>query len=52
MNEYGSGGLQPAEHDLPVPEEFANNKLKHRAIVFMAFINVGEYLKICCFFDG
>lgn len=42
MNEYGSEGIIPAQHnDLPVPHEFSNNAAKHRAIIFMAFINVG-----------
>lgn len=43
MNEYGNEGLLPARHDdLPVPHEFSNNVAKHRAIIFMAFINVGQ----------
>lgn len=43
MNEYGDNGIEPALHDdLPVPHEFASNAAKHRAILFMAFINVGK----------
>lgn len=43
MNEYSEGGIEEARHDdLPVPHELASNRTKRRAIVFMAFINVGE----------
>lgn len=46
MNEYGDNGFEPALHDiLPVPHEFASNAAKHRAILFMAFINVGNCTK-------
>lgn len=42
MNEYGDNGIIQAKHDdLPVPHEFASDAAKHRAIMFMAFINVG-----------
>ncbi|GAB0087366.1 Palmitoyltransferase [Sergentomyia squamirostris] len=40
MNEYGEDGLQPVQHNLPVPHELANDAAKHRAIIFMAIINV------------
>lgn len=40
MNDYVDDGLAPAEHDLPVPQEYSSNAAKHRAIIFMALINV------------
>lgn len=44
INEYSDDGIIAAEHDLPVPHEFGNNPAKHRAIIFMAFINVCGFL--------
>ena len=43
MNEYGDDILPALHDDLPVPREFANNAMKHRAIIFMAIINVGNF---------
>lgn len=40
MNDYVDDGLAPAHHDLPVPQEYSSNAAKHRAIIFMALINV------------
>lgn len=45
INEYSDDGIIPAEHDLPVPHEFGNNPAKHRAIIFMAFINVCKFFQ-------
>uniref|UniRef100_A0A7G3AM91 Palmitoyltransferase n=1 Tax=Lutzomyia longipalpis TaxID=7200 RepID=A0A7G3AM91_LUTLO len=46
MNEYGEDGIMPAHHELPVPHELSNNAAKHRAIIFMAIINVAVVLAL------
>lgn len=40
MNEYIDGSVSPAVHDLPIPHEVISSSLKHRAVIFMAIINV------------
>lgn len=41
MNEYGGDdGLIPVQHNLPEPHVIPNSAAKHRAIIFMALINV------------
>lgn len=35
-------GHLPMDHDLPVPKASANDRAKHKAILFMAFICVCE----------
>lgn len=40
MNDYHDDGLQPAKHDLPIPNELKHGAMKYRAIVFMAFLTL------------
>lgn len=47
MNEYGNEGIVETVHELPIPNEFSNNPLKHRAIIFMALTNVGKLFLFC-----
>lgn len=41
MNQYSDDGILPGKHNLESKEVVLENKLHHRALSFMALMNVG-----------